>query len=289
MPTPIMSTGEPVVVTAEPNREHDADPVLRVTDIAVRYDAMPAGRFACSQISFELARRERLTVLGPTGCGKSTMLKAVAGYLPLSHGVVAVGGRPVHGPGQDRFVMFQEFDQLFPWQTIRKNIEYAIKARNRRTKTQQAAAERRARAEELLDMVGLGGRGDIFPNACSGGMKQRVALARAIAVEPRVLLLDEPFGALDAQTRDRLQLQLLEICRVTGIAIMFVTHDIAEAVLVGDRVMMLNCDGHIADIFASQGLGLPGERDDETHALVAELRERLDTRAATETDLDDAG
>jgi NitT/TauT family transport system ATP-binding protein len=289
MPTPITPTGEPVTTAAPPNGRSDADPVLRVSDIAVRYDAMPEGRFACSRISFELARHERLTVLGPTGCGKSTMLKAVAGYLPLTHGVVSVGGEPAHGPGQDRFVMFQEFDQLFPWQTIRKNIEYAIKARERRSKTRQTAAQRRARAEELLDMVGLGGRGNIFPNACSGGMKQRVALARAIAVEPRVLLLDEPFGALDAQTRDRLQLQLLEICRVTGIAIMFVTHDIAEAVLVGDRVMMLNSDGHIADIFASRGLGMPGERDEETQALVAELRERLDTRASADTDTHDAG
>lgn len=228
-----------------------ATPKLLVEDLAVRYESTAPGRFACHDVGFQLQPGDRLTVLGPTGCGKSTVLKAVAGYLPIAGGRIEVNGRPVSGPGQERFVMFQEFDQLFPWQTIRANIVYAFRAQARRRGPRSSTAQMREKADELLAMVGLRGRGDLYPGECSGGMKQRVALARALAVSPEVLLLDEPFGALDAQTRRRLQDQLLEVCERLSTTILFVTHDIPEAILIGNRIMMMSAGGRVSNIYST--------------------------------------
>ncbi|WP_344077050.1 ABC transporter ATP-binding protein [Luedemannella helvata] len=227
-------------------------PKLLVDGLAVRYESAAPGQYACQGIEFRLEPGDRLTVLGPTGCGKSTMLKAIAGYLPIAAGRVEVSGRAVSAPGQDRFVMFQEFDQLFPWQTIRSNIVYALKARTKRRSEKMRASEMSTRADELLSMVGLAGRGDLYPGECSGGMKQRVALARALAISPEVLLLDEPFGALDAQTRRRLQEQLLGLCERLDTTILFVTHDIPEAVMIGNRIMMMSAAGRVTNIYEAE-------------------------------------
>lgn len=251
-------------------------PKLHVENLGVRYESTAAGQFACSDITFDLSPGDRLTVLGPTGCGKSTMLKAIAGYLPASTGTIKVNGNPVKGSGQDRFVMFQEFDQLFPWQPIRSNIIYAFRARARRTGESLSKAQMHDEADELLETVGLRGRGDLYPGECSGGMKQRVALARALAVSPEVLLLDEPFGALDAQTRRRLQEQLLEICSRLNTTILFVTHDIPEAVFIGNRIMMMNARGNVSSLSSADNV----DRDALEDELRTELRNNQVTAAA---------
>ncbi|MFF3069800.1 ABC transporter ATP-binding protein [Kitasatospora sp. NPDC057904] len=190
-----------------------AAPVLDATDLR-----LPAGSFTA--------------LLGPSGCGKSTVLGAVAGFVRPTAGRVVVGGEPVTGPGPDRGVVFQHY-ALFPWLTARGNVEFALK------RLGLPRAERRRRALIALDEVGLADSAATYPAQLSGGMQQRVALARALAAEPEVLLLDEPFGALDALTRARMQELLTRLWRRTGTTMLFVTHDIGEALAVAERVVVL--------------------------------------------------
>ena len=189
---------------------------------------------AVGDVSFVLRRGERLVLLGPSGCGKSTLLKAVGGFLEPSAGELRVAGRAVCGPGPDRAFVFQEFDQLFPWQTARRNVVEALRVTRR-----AGGRDAERRADRFLALMRMTAHAERYPHMLSGGMKQRVAIARALALEPDVLLMDEPFGALDAITRAHLQRELIDIWRQTRVTLLFVTHSIQEAVLVGDRVLVM--------------------------------------------------
>jgi NitT/TauT family transport system ATP-binding protein len=187
---------------------------------------------ALEDISLEVAEGEFVSILGPSGCGKSTLLYIVGGFIPPTAGSVAVGGKPVRGPGPDRGPVFQEF-ALFPWKTVLGNVAYGLLEQG----ASKAQAEKRARA--LLSLVRLEGYENFYPKELSGGMKQRVAIARTLAYEPSILLMDEPFGALDAHTRTGLQRELLEIWERDRKTVLFVTHSVEEAVFLSDRVVML--------------------------------------------------
>jgi NitT/TauT family transport system ATP-binding protein len=203
-------------------------------------------------IDLEVAEREFVCLLGPSGCGKSTLLNIVAGFLRPSAGEVLVGGRPVTGPGADRGVVFQEY-VLFPWLTVAGNVEFGLQLKG------TPAAQRRAIVARYLELVGLSPHAEKFPVQLSGGMKQRVAIARALANNPEIILMDEPFGALDAQTREVLQDELGRIQRVEHKTVLFVTHSIREAVYLADRiVVMTSAPGRIKQIFTVK---LPEIRD----------------------------
>src|SRR5246127_302541 len=171
-------------------------------------------------------------LLGPSGCGKSTLLKIIAGLIPATSGRITINGRPVSGPGPERAVVFQDY-ALFPWMTVRDNVEFGLEARK------LPPAERRQVSSRLLKVVGLSDFAERFPHQLSGGMKQRVSIARALAVDPSLLLMDEPFGALDAQTRQLLQDELLRIWREYRKTVVFVTHSIEEAIYLSDRIVVM--------------------------------------------------
>jgi NitT/TauT family transport system ATP-binding protein len=193
-------------------------------------------------ISFEVKRREFICVIGASGCGKSTMLRILGGLESRSGGDVRMNGGPVSGPGADRGMVFQEYT-LFPWLTVKKNVMFGP----RMTGTGKDASE--AEALQWLEMVGLSERANAYPHQLSGGMKQRVAIARALANYPPVLLMDEPFGALDAQTRCQMQRHLLQIWKNVDVTIVFVTHDLDEAILLADRIVVLGArPGRILEI-----------------------------------------
>ncbi len=183
--------------------------------------------------SFEVWPNEKVMLIGPSGCGKSTLLKTVAGFLQPVSGSLSFAGRDSLEPGPDRAVVFQEFDQLFPWRTVASNVAYPLRVLGR------GKDEAAATAENYLEMMGLSRAMDRFPHQLSGGMKQRVAIARALALDPLMLLMDEPFGALDALTRSRLQMELKDIAQKTSVTILFVTHSIQEALILGDRIVVL--------------------------------------------------
>lgn len=199
---------------------------------------------AVEGVSFDVARGEKFVVIGPSGCGKTTLLKAIGGFLRPRGGRLEIEGRPIAEPGPDRMVVFQDFDQLFPWHTIRGNVAYALRVTKGMRKE-----EALARADAVLELVGIGIASNRYPHQLSGGMKQRAAIARAIALEPTLLLLDEPFGALDAITRTRMQRELLSIHQRVGLTIVLITHSIEEAAMIGDRVLVLSRGpGHVRRI-----------------------------------------
>ena len=189
---------------------------------------------AIDRIDFSLERGEFVCLLGPSGCGKTTFLNAVAGFLPISSGELTFEGKPISRPGPDRAMVFQQ-PGLLPWRDVLHNVTFGLEMSGRvRAK---AAAER---ARSLLELVGLAEFANSYPHQLSGGMQQRVNLARALAVEPELLLLDEPFASVDAQTREALQVELLGICRRAEVTALFVTHDIGEAVFLADRVCVFS-------------------------------------------------
>jgi NitT/TauT family transport system ATP-binding protein len=207
---------------------------------------------ALGGIDLDVAARELVCLLGPSGCGKSTLLNIVAGFLAPTTGRVLVDGTPVTGPGADRGVVFQEY-VLFPWLTVTGNVEFGL------TLTGAPTEVRRRTAARYVEMVGLRAHAEKFPVQLSGGMKQRVAIARALANSPSIILMDEPFGALDAQTRETLQDELSKIQRVEHKTVIFVTHSIREAVYLGDRVVvMTSAPGRIKQVF---DIKLPDVRD----------------------------
>jgi NitT/TauT family transport system ATP-binding protein len=227
-------------------------PKIQIQRVARSFGAPGRARPALAEIDLDVAERELVCLLGPSGCGKSTLLNIVAGFLAPTTGVVLVDGRPVSGPAPERGVVFQEY-ALFPWLTVAGNVEFGPRLQSR------PAAERRRSVDRYLDLVGLRAHADKFPVQLSGGMKQRVAIARALANNPAVILMDEPFGALDAQTREVLQDELSRIQRVEHKTILFVTHSIREAVYLADRVVvMTSAPGRIKQIFP---IKLPEVRD----------------------------
>ncbi len=207
--------------------------LLRVEHVQLSYWVDDGFAVAVADATFAVQPRERIVVIGPSGCGKSTLLKAIAGFVPLVSGTISLAGRTSLSPGPDRAVVFQEFDQLFPWRTVLDNVAYPLRVNGRR----RAAAA--ASAREYLELTGLTPAADRYPHQLSGGMKQRVAIARALALEPAVLLMDEPFGSLDAITRARLQRELRAILDRTRTTLLFVTHSIDEALVLGERVVVL--------------------------------------------------
>ena len=194
----------------------------------------PRGRavLALENVSLSVGTREFVALLGPSGCGKSTLLYLIGGFLPVETGSIAVDGKPVAGPGPDRGIVFQHF-ALFPWKTVRGNILYGLERQG------MARAEREKRVQDFIELVGLAGFEDSYPSQLSGGMKQRTAIARTLAIEPNILLMDEPFGALDAQTRSLMQSELLSIWQRTPKTVIFVTHDVQEAAYLADRVAVM--------------------------------------------------
>src|SRR5947207_11874767 len=214
--------------------------------------ARGTSHLALSDISLDVAEGAFVSVLGPSGCGKSTLLYIVGGFVAPSSGVVRVKGAAVTGPGPDRGPVFQEF-ALFPWKTVPGNVMYGPRQQG----VKHAEAE--AQSRRLIEMVGLRGFEHFYPKELSGGMKQRVALARTLAYHPAVLLMDEPFGALDAQTRTRLQNDLLDIWERDRKTVLFVTHSVEEAVFLSDRVaVMTRSPGRIKEIIP---IALPRPRD----------------------------
>jgi len=210
-------------------------PLLQVDQVSLEYATADRIVRATHRVSFDVHEADRFVLLGPSGCGKSTLLKAVAGFLIPREGQIRLDGRVVRGPGPDRVVVFQEFDQLAPWKTVRQNVVFGLRAAGKVDRRQATA-----RADEALQRVGLLEFADAYPHTLSGGMKQRVAIARALAMQPRVLLMDEPFAALDALTRQRMQALLLELAEQLRFTLLFVTHSIAEALMVGTRVLLLS-------------------------------------------------
>ena len=188
---------------------------------------------ALSDVDLTVRDGEFLTILGPSGCGKTTLLRIIGGLVTADSGDVRIDGVPVTGPGPERSMVFQSF-ALLPWMNVLRNVTFGLELRG------DPRAQREERARELIRLVGLVGVEDRLPGELSGGMQQRVGLARALAVEPRILLMDEPFGALDEQTRRLLQEELLKIWEGTATTVLFVTHSMEEAVLLGDRVVLMS-------------------------------------------------
>jgi NitT/TauT family transport system ATP-binding protein len=214
-------------------------PKLSVTGLCKQFGTGKGAVQALDHASLELADNEFVSLVGTSGCGKSTLLSIVAGLQETTAGVVLVDGHPVDGPGRDRGVVFQSYT-LFPWLTARQNIEFALRGERMST------ARRREVAEEQLRLVGLERFADAHPNQLSGGMKQRVAIARALSYRPQILLMDEPFGALDALTRQLMQELLTTVWEQHRLTVLFVTHDVEEAVYISDRVLvMTNRPGRI--------------------------------------------
>ncbi len=210
-------------------------PLLAVDKVSIEYKTRERRVRATHQVSFDVHGAERFILLGPSGCGKSTLLKAIAGFIEPTEGRIAIDGKTVQGPGPDRIVVFQEFDQLPPWKTLRQNVAFPLVA-SRKVNRREADE----RAMHYLDKVGLAAFADAYPHTLSGGMKQRVAIARALAMQPRVLLMDEPFAALDALTRRRMQEELMALWDDVRFTLLFVTHSIEEALVLGSRILLLS-------------------------------------------------
>ncbi|CAN7774929.1 ABC transporter ATP-binding protein [Variovorax sp. LjRoot175] len=211
------------------------DPLLQVDGVSLEYRTPERVVRATHRVSFDVHEADRFVLLGPSGCGKSTLLKAVGGFVHPVEGEIRLDGRRVAQPGPDRIVVFQEFDQLPPWKTVKQNVTFPLRASG--TLGRKEAEER---ALHYLAKVGLARFADVHPHQLSGGMKQRVAIARALAMQPRVLLMDEPFAALDALTRRKMQEELLALWEEVRFTLLFVTHSIEEALVVGNRVALLS-------------------------------------------------
>lgn len=214
--------------------------ILKVEGLDKQFKVDGKPRFALRDINLQVHRREFVTVIGPSGCGKSTFIRLVAGLDDCSGGRILVDGKEVDGPGPDRGMVFQGYT-LFPWRTVKSNVMFGLEI----TKGGNVEAE----ARTWLRIVGLEQFADYYPHELSGGMKQRVAIARALANNPRILIMDEPFGALDAQTRCQMQAYLMEIWRSVDVTILFITHDLDEAIYLSDRIVVLGTNpGHVVEV-----------------------------------------
>ncbi|HEY3700351.1 MAG TPA: ABC transporter ATP-binding protein [Spongiibacteraceae bacterium] len=241
--------------------------ILEVKNLGKQFPSPRGAVTALHDINFKTHRREFVCVIGPSGCGKSTLIRILAGLESYTSGQVLLDGKPVVGPGPDRGMVFQGYT-LFPWLTVKKNVMFGPQMNNRGTASE---------ALQWLDLVGLSKFADAYPHQLSGGMKQRVAIARALANQPRILLMDEPFGALDAQTRCKMQAHLLEIWKNIDITILFITHDLEEAIFLADRILVLKA--HPGEVQELIEVPVPRPRNFNEQYLSAEF---LATKARLE-------
>lgn len=219
---------------------------------------------AVDGLDLEVEPGEFLTVLGPSGCGKSTLLDCVAGHVEPTSGEVLVNGDPVEGPDPERGVVFQE-NRLFPWKTVRENVAFGPEMRNQQTD----------HVTDLLDRMGLSGFADSYPNQLSGGMAQRAELARLLANEPSIMLMDEPFSALDAMTKGRMQIELLSAWRDTNATTLFITHDVEEAILLADRVVVMSARPGTVKTVVDVPLSRPRDHNSRTSEKFTDLKRKL--------------
>ena len=226
---------------------------IEARDITLTYQTPSGAVPAVHGVSFGIETSEFLCIVGPSGCGKSTLLNIVAGFLSPTAGEIRIAGAPVKGYGTDRGVVFQDFAQLFPWRTALGNVAFGLEMKG------VAKPEREAIALEQLRLVKLENFARSYPHHLSGGMQQRVAIARALAYNPAVLLMDEPFAALDALTRDEMQRLLADVWRTTRKTVIYVTHNVAEAVYLADRVLVMTA--HPGTVKTEVPIGLPRPRD----------------------------
>src|SRR4051812_20988569 len=255
-------------------------PLLAVDDVTLQYKTEHHLVTATWRVGFEVHEGERFVVLGPSGCGKSTLLKAVAGFMQPVEGQIRLAGKQIDRPGSDRMMVFQEFDQLLPWKTVLGNVMFPLLV-NRRMPRGEAKEHARA----LLAKVNLTRFEDVHPHMLSGGMKQRVAIARALAMEPKVLLMDEPFAALDALTRRKMQEELLALWEEVRFTVIFVTHSIEEALLIGSRVLVLSPHpGRVKAELNAHNLGFASIGTPEFESLHRRIHDLLFTDKI-ETDL----
>nr|WP_159903735.1 ABC transporter ATP-binding protein [Salinirussus salinus] len=254
-----------MAMTERSSSEREESTKINVRNVSKAYEETRA----LEDVSFSVSEGEFCCVVGPSGCGKTTMLRAIAGLDGPDSGAVLVGGDPVTGPGLDRGMVFQEY-ALFPWRTVRGNVRFGL------DRPACECADCEARVRELVDLVGLDGFEDSYPKELSGGMKQRVGIARALAPDPEILLMDEPFASVDARTRDRLHAELLDIWAQTEQTVVFVTHDIDEAVTLADRVIVMDADP--GSVQSSFPIDLDRPRDRTAHDFVdhvAQIRDEL--------------
>ncbi len=256
-------------------------PLLEARDVSLQYRTRHHLVTATYRVSFEVHKSDRFILLGPSGCGKSTLLKAVGGYMTPTEGDIRLNGTAISRPGPDRMMVFQEFDQLLPWKTVKENVMFALTSSGRLSR-----AEAADRAMAYIEKVHLTKFANSYPHMLSGGMKQRVAIARGMAMEPEILLMDEPFAALDALTRTRMQDELLQLWEDTRFTVMFVTHSISEAIKIGNRILLLSPHpGRVRAEMQSSGVdelhpasGIPMSEhihkmlmSEETHAEIAHV------------------
>jgi len=224
-------------------------PMLAVDGVTLQYRTKSHLVTAVYRVSFNVQQSDRFVILGPSGCGKSTLLKAVGGFVHPVEGSISLGGTPIHKPGRDRVFVFQEFDQLLPWKTVKENITFALGTTERFSRS-----EADERALHYIRKVNLAEFANSYPHTLSGGMKQRAAIARAMSLEPQVLLMDEPFAALDALTRSNMQEELLQLWDEMKFTMLFVTHSIPEAIRLGTRILLLSVrPGQVKAEINSQG------------------------------------
>jgi NitT/TauT family transport system ATP-binding protein len=240
---------------------------IEARNITYEYETAAGPVLAVKDVSFSVAPAEFLCVLGPSGCGKTTLLNMLAGFLTPTSGEIMMDGNPVAAQEHNRGVVFQDFAQLFPWRTARRNVEFGLEMRG------VPEAERRETALRFLKLVKLDKFVDAYPHQLSGGMQQRVAIARALAYNPGALLMDEPFAALDAMTRDEMQKQLTEVWQETRKTIVYVTHNVAEAVYLADHILILAA--HPGTVKARLKLDLRRPRDPLSGEFIEMQREVL--------------
>ncbi len=213
--------------------------ILRIENLTKSYASQSGTNNILNGLNLTVSEHEFISILGPSGCGKSTMVRCIAGFEKFS-GNIFCNGKPVTKPSTDRIMVFQDYNQLFPWKTVEKNIQYPLKLKGIKDK-----AELKKISDEFLKKVGLEGYQKYYPHELSGGMKQRVAIAKALALKPEIILMDEPFAALDAITRNNLQKELYRLFSESRITVIFITHNIQEAITLGTRVLMMGKNGKI--------------------------------------------
>src|SRR5579884_3252154 len=256
-------------VAARFRRIRERPVVLRVRDLYKTFGTNGAAHIAFEKMSLDVHRREFICIIGPSGCGKSSFIRIVAGLEDATGGEILIDGHPVSGPGPDRGMVFQGYT-LFPWRTVKHNVMFGLEMRGKDPSTADAEAR------QWLDMVGLSKFEHAYPHELSGGMKQRVAIARALANEPRILLMDEPFGALDALTRCKMQSYLLQIWKKVEVTVLFITHDLDEACYLADRIMVMGANpGRVLEVIEIP-LPRPRRADQLLSPEFLALKHRLD-------------